>query len=92
MPISCLTLPQFFLQGGTRLFAKMFRVMDLTRFDVKADYDDKIPVPQSQGKPVPAKYRQFLQYFPMWATTPDFYRVTFSFHWPSVCFRLIQSC
>jgi len=61
--------------GGTRLFAKMFRVMDLTRFDVKADYDDKIPVPQSQGKPVPAKYRQFLQYFPMWATTPDFYRV-----------------
>ena len=64
------------MQAGTRLFAKQFGYADVSRFDIRADYDEKVPVPVSSSEqPVPAKYRQFLQYFPTWATTPDFYRV-----------------
>ena len=59
-----------------RLFAEKFAHVDLQQFDIKADYDDGVPVPRTKGKPVPAKYRQYLQYFPMWATTPDFHRVS----------------
>lgn len=64
------------MQAGTRLFAKSFGFADVSRFDIRADYNDKLPIPTtSTDQPVPAKYRQFLEYFPNWATTPDFYRV-----------------
>ena len=68
------------MQAGTRLFAKQFGYADVSRFDIRSDYDEKVPVPVSSSEqPVPAKYRQFLQYFPNWATTPDFYRVSKQF-------------
>ena len=67
------------MQAGTRLFAEQFGFADVSRFDIRADYDEDVPVPVSSSEqPVPAKYREFLQYFPNWATTPDFYRVSIS--------------
>lgn len=62
-------------QAGLQLFEKYFENLDVGRFDIRADYDDKIPVPNTEGQPVPRRFRAFLKYFPNWATMPDFHRV-----------------
>lgn len=63
-------------QAGTKIFEKKFGYADLSRFDIRADYNDNVPVPDSpDDEPVPKSFRQFLDYFPNWATHPDFYRV-----------------
>lgn len=64
------------MQAGSLVFAKYFQDLDVRRFDIRADYDENVPVPFTEGKPVPRKYRAFLKYFPNWATMPDFYRVS----------------
>lgn len=67
------------------LFVKYFERLDVSRFDIKSDYDDSIPVPQADGKPVPRRFRAFLPYLPNWATVPDFHRVWLSGPASSTC-------
>ena len=68
------------MQAGTKFLLNYFGGVDLQHLDIKADYDESVPVPDLGDKPVPAKYRQFVPYFPFWVTMPDFYRVTLSSH------------
>lgn len=62
-------------QGGCQLFDKYFERLEVSKFDIRSDYDDKVPIPKVEGRPVPRKYRAFLEYLPNWATMPDFHRV-----------------
>ena len=75
---ACLTLTCLLpcMQAGTKFLVKYFAQPDLKHLDIRADYDDSVPVPDTHGKPVPAKYRDFVTYFPNWVTMPDFYRVS----------------
>lgn len=63
------------IQVGARLFGSTNAPKAFKELDIGADHDDSIQLPDLEGKPVPSKYADVLQWTPEWTKWPDFERV-----------------
>lgn len=52
--------------------------------DISADHDDSIQLPDLEGKPVPSKFAEVLQWTPEWTKWPDYERVIDT-RWSCTC-------
>ena len=62
-------------QAGARFFGSTNAPKAFRELDIKADHDDSVQLPDLEGKAVPSKYADVLQWTPEWTTWPDFERV-----------------
>eukprot|EP00884_Botryococcus_braunii_P012218 jgi/Botrbrau1/20998/Bobra.0144s0016.1 len=60
---------------GNLFFSKKESPGDLSRLDISADLDERVPMPEWEPKPIPANHRRLLEYAPLWIKWPDHDRV-----------------